>query len=132
MGALNRLSELIKCRCEPDGGECEKCSAFGVVQDELDRLTLEVEAQCLLNAKGAQRESDLIGKVGRLAREVERLTKEATDRDAMLEVAQSIVTASLNTQDRLRELLREATDDLEDWASYAPEYFNMHATGVAL
>jgi hypothetical protein len=23
----------------------------------------------------------------------------------------------------LEELLREATDDLEDWASYAPEYF---------
>jgi hypothetical protein len=59
----------------------------GSTAAELDRLTHEVESQCLLNAKGAQRESDLIGKVGRLEREVEawrkvrRLADEISDPD---------------------------------------------------
>jgi hypothetical protein len=45
-----------------------------VTLPEITRLTREVESQCLLNAKGAQRESDLMGKVGRLEKEVDRLT----------------------------------------------------------
>ena len=43
------------------------------LRTERDQLRAEVEAQCLLNGKGAEREADLRGRLERAEREVERL-----------------------------------------------------------
>ena len=46
---------------------------FEDLRAERDQLHAEVEEQCLLNGKGAEREADLLGRLERAEREVERL-----------------------------------------------------------
>lgn len=52
--------------------ECPVC-LITALTSERGKLRAEVEAQCLLNGKGAEREADLLGRLERAEREVERL-----------------------------------------------------------